>query len=103
MQSILLKVGILVWGHFLLMLMSFSGLKVRVSSVLGLFGRSSHYLRINSFYGLQPLVDSEQRTGSATSPHKLFVLYVIEMTRHMPILFSTAIGLHYYRVELRVG
>jgi hypothetical protein len=49
------------------------------------------------------MVDSEQRTDSTTSPQKLFVLYAIEMMRHMPIFFSTATGLHHYEVELRAG
>ena len=85
------------------MLMSSLGLKVRVSSGLGLFGWNGPYLGLNSFYGSQPLVDSEKRTDSATSPHKLFVFYAIEMMRHMPIFFSTATGLLYYGIELRAG
>jgi hypothetical protein len=85
------------------MLMSSSGLKVRVFGGLGLFGRSGHRLGLNSLYGSQPLVDFEQRIGSVTSPQKLFVLYAVEMTRHMLIFFSTATGLHYYVVELRAG
>jgi hypothetical protein len=85
------------------MFMSSSALKVRVSSGPGLFGRNGLYLELNSFYSSQPMVDSEQRTDSTTSPQKLFVLYAIEMMRHMPIFFSTATGLHHYGVELRAG
>jgi hypothetical protein len=85
------------------MLMSSLGLKVRVSSGLGLFGRNGLCLGLNSFFGSQPSVDSEQGTDSATSPQKLFVLYAIVMTRHMPIFFSVAAGLLYYGIVLRAG
>jgi hypothetical protein len=39
----------------------------------------------------------------ATSPQKLFVLYAIVMTIHMPIFFSVAAGLLYYGIVLRAG
>ena len=39
----------------------------------------------------------------ATSPQKLFVLYAIVMTIHMPIFFSVAAGLLYYGIVLKAG
>ena len=74
-----------------------------VTGGLGWFGRNGPCLEPDLFYGSLPLVDSTQGTDLATFPHKLFVPYAVEKTRHMPTFFSIATGLLYSGIELRAG